>query len=160
MPVQPVTTPIAQLMAPTTVAAPQRSTSVDRDTFMKLLVAQLKNQDPTNPVEGAEFLAQTAQFTMVEKLEEVAKQNIELLAATRMSSASALVGRQVSYSGADGAETAGIVTAVRITADGPVLKVGATDVAMSDVLGVSAPPPPTPTPTPAPTPAPAVAPGD
>ena len=40
----------------------------DQDTFLKLLVAQLKYQDPSNPADSTQFLAQTAQFTQVEKL--------------------------------------------------------------------------------------------
>ncbi|HWQ31700.1 MAG TPA: flagellar hook capping FlgD N-terminal domain-containing protein [Blastocatellia bacterium] len=40
----------------------------DKDTFLKLLVAQLKNQDPLNPQDGAAFVAQLAQFNSVEQL--------------------------------------------------------------------------------------------
>ena len=42
--------------------------NVDRDTFLTLLVAQLKNQDPLAPQEGAEFVAQLAQFNSLEQL--------------------------------------------------------------------------------------------
>ncbi len=41
--------------------------SVNFDTFLKLLVAQLKNQDPLNPMEGTEFTAQLAQYSSVEQ---------------------------------------------------------------------------------------------
>jgi len=44
----------------------------DKDTFLKLLVAQLKYQNPMEPVDSSQFMAQTAQFTMVEKLEAMA----------------------------------------------------------------------------------------
>ena len=46
-------------------------TEVDKDMFLKLLVAQLKYQDPTKPADTTQFLAQTAQFTVVEKLSEL-----------------------------------------------------------------------------------------
>ncbi|MEO5922878.1 MAG: flagellar hook capping FlgD N-terminal domain-containing protein [Bryobacteraceae bacterium] len=39
----------------------------DKATFLKLLVAQLKNQDPLNPQDGAQFVSQLAQFTAVEQ---------------------------------------------------------------------------------------------
>ena len=42
--------------------------NVDKNTFMTLLVAQLKNQDPLAPQDGAQFLAQLAQFNSVEQL--------------------------------------------------------------------------------------------
>jgi len=40
----------------------------DRDTFLKLLVAQLKNQDPLSPQDGAQFVAQLAQFSSLDQL--------------------------------------------------------------------------------------------
>ena len=72
-----------------------------KDMFLKLLVAQMKYQDPANPASSSEFMAQTATFTQVEKLEEIAAQNASLLALQRSSSAGALVGRTVSYTDDD-----------------------------------------------------------
>lgn len=40
----------------------------NKDAFLELLVAQLKNQDPLNPTDGAQFLAQLAQFSELEQL--------------------------------------------------------------------------------------------
>lgn len=45
--------------------------ATDKDTFLKLLVAQLTHQDPLNPVEDKEFIAQLAQFTQVEELQNI-----------------------------------------------------------------------------------------
>jgi flagellar basal-body rod modification protein FlgD len=44
---------------------------VNKDDFFKLLIAQLKNQDPTKPVDSATFTAQLAQFSSLEKLDNV-----------------------------------------------------------------------------------------
>ena len=63
-----------------------------KDMFLKLLVAQMKYQDPSNPASSSELMAQNATFAQVEKLEEIAKQNASLLALQRSSSAGALVG--------------------------------------------------------------------
>ena len=52
---------------PTTTDSNFTST-VDKDMFLKLLVAQLRYQDPSNPVDSSQFLSQTAQFSMVEQL--------------------------------------------------------------------------------------------
>ena len=51
-------------------AVPDRI-STDKNTFLKLLVAQLTHQDPLNPVEDKEFIAQLAQFTQVEELQNI-----------------------------------------------------------------------------------------
>ena len=70
-------------------AIPEAKDQYGQDTFLKLLVAQLKYQDPTKPADSSQFMAQTAQFTSLEKLTEMAKVNTELLAAQKSLSASA-----------------------------------------------------------------------
>ena len=48
-------------------AAMKESTGMNKDDFLKLFVAQLKNQDPLNPQDGTQFIAQLAQLTQVEQ---------------------------------------------------------------------------------------------
>lgn len=43
----------------------------DKEAFLKLLVAQIKHQDPLNPADGVQFLTQLAQFSQLEQLMEV-----------------------------------------------------------------------------------------
>lgn len=45
----------------------------DKNTFLKLLVAQLKNQDPLNPADGVQFVTQLAQFTSLEQATQMAQ---------------------------------------------------------------------------------------
>jgi flagellar basal-body rod modification protein FlgD len=127
---------------PTTTSTPPASglptDQMGRDTFLKLMVAQLRNQDPMNPQDSAEFLAQTAQFTSLEKLDAVAQQTSQALAAQMAFGASTLAGRSVTYLGEDGVtEVSGIVDTVRFTATGPVLSVGGADVPISSVTAVA-----------------------
>lgn len=49
--------------------APQNN--LDRDAFLKLLTTQLSNQDPLNPMEDREFIAQTAHFTSLEQMQSL-----------------------------------------------------------------------------------------
>jgi flagellar basal-body rod modification protein FlgD len=116
-------------------AAEAKSKSLgDKDTFMKLLVAQLKYQDPTKPADSTAFLAQTAQFTQVEKLEAM----IGMLQSQRMIGASSLVGKTVTYMDATGAMQTGVITAAKLNGDSePTLKVGNTDVQLSKVTEVT-----------------------
>jgi flagellar basal-body rod modification protein FlgD len=119
-------------------AAEAKSKSLgDKDTFMKLLVAQLKYQDPTKPADSTAFLAQTAQFTQVEKLEDM----IGMLQSQRMIGASSLVGKTVSYMDDAGAPQTGVITAAKLNGDSePTLRVGNTDVQLSKVTEITTEP--------------------
>ncbi|HET7488824.1 MAG TPA: flagellar hook capping FlgD N-terminal domain-containing protein [Acidimicrobiales bacterium] len=110
---------------------------IDKDTFLKLLVAQLKYQDPSKPVDSSEFVAQSAQFTMVEKLEELAAAAQQSAATERATTASAYLGRSITGADADGNPVKGLVSSVDVTADGIVLHVGDAKVALGTVTNVA-----------------------
>ncbi len=83
-----------------TTAAPKKQ--LDKDAFLQLLVAQLKNQDPLSPLQPHEFAAQLAQFTSVEQLKTLNENVLSQTEASHMASlisqtslAASLVGRQV-----------------------------------------------------------------
>ncbi|MFI5932648.1 flagellar hook assembly protein FlgD [Actinoplanes sp. NPDC051494] len=141
----------------TTTDAGASKSVADQDTFMKLLVAQLKYQDPSNPADSTQFLAQTAQFTQVEKLGQIA----DMLQAQQLIGASALVGRTVTYQDGDGNTHSGVVTKTKLNGDSePTLVVGNMDVQLSKVTEVNqssaAPAAVTPAPVTAPVTAPVV----
>jgi len=120
--------------AGTATAAPADATG--SDAFLKLLVAQLKYQDPSKPADSTALMGQEAQFQMVEKLQLLTDQNTQMLSEQHASSAIALVGRTITYTEGD-KTLSGVVGSVRLTAAGPVLGVGQTDVPMSAVTEVS-----------------------
>jgi len=111
--------------------------SADQDMFLQLMVAQLRYQDPMNPADSGEFLAQNAQFTALEKMQDVADQTALVLGAQMAFGASSLVGRQVTYTGPDGANVTGPVKGVTFDVSGPVLDVNGTDVPLVNVLSVT-----------------------
>ena len=113
-----------------------RPDALGKDAFLKLLVAQLKYQDPMSPSDSAQFIAQTAQFTMVEKLEELAATNAELLSTNRLVGAGALMGRDVTYYDEAAGDVTGTVTAVRLGPTGPVLSIGGADVPLARVNSI------------------------
>ena len=92
----------------------QRPDQMGKDTFLKLLVAQMRYQDPSKPVDSSQMMAQTATFSQVEKLEQLATQNAAMLVLQEASTAGAMVGRTVTYTGSDGAQVTGKVTAIRL----------------------------------------------
>jgi flagellar basal-body rod modification protein FlgD len=109
---------------------------LDKDAFLKLLVAQLKYQDPSNPMDGSAFIAETAQFTAVEKLTELATAQQDLVAAQLRLGASNLVGRTVGYLDQGGQLVTGVVSSASFNGSTPTLRIGDTDVALSDVKEV------------------------
>lgn len=111
------------------------------DTFLQLLVAQLKYQDPTSPAEGTDFLAQTAQFTMVEKLTQLAEQAEASAVVNANLGAASMVGRTVTWLQGDGTIAEGVVTRARLGSTGPVLTVGDAEVPFDRVSSVVHTPP-------------------
>lgn len=83
-----------------TTGAPK--SALDKEAFLKLLVAQLSHQDPLKPMEGTEFVAQLAQFATVEQSMQQTQALGDLgtaVAAVSRQQATALVGRQVTAKG-------------------------------------------------------------
>src|SRR3954463_1960721 len=91
-----------------------RPDQMGKDVFMKLLVAQMRYQDPSNPVDSSQMMSQTATFSQVEKLEQLVNQNASMLALQESATAGALVGRTATYTDTTGASKTGVVTSVRL----------------------------------------------
>ena len=139
-----MTDPVGGVGSPATYTA---ATSVDRsdqmgkDTFLQLLVAQMRYQDPNSPTSTTEFMSQTATFTQVEKLEEIAGQNAALLALQRASGAGALVGRSVTWTDSSGASATGVVSSLRLRTAGSeaVAMIGTTAVELGRITEIARP---------------------
>jgi flagellar basal-body rod modification protein FlgD len=105
----------------TTGTEASKKNDIDKDMFLKLLVTQLKYQDPLNPASPDEFLAQTAQFTTVEKLTQMAEESTKNALGQRMTTASSMIGRSVTYAGESGVDNTGTVQSARITEEGDIM---------------------------------------
>src|SRR5688500_8551624 len=66
-----------------------------KDDFLKLLLAQLSNQDPLKPLEDKEFIAQLAQFNTLEQMQQMNSHMLDLLAGMSLAEGSNLLGRFV-----------------------------------------------------------------
>ncbi len=90
---------IEQIFAPTSSVPTQKSNDeLGQEDFLKLLVAQLKNQDPSNPVENSDFLGQIAQFSMVNGIDGLGSSFDSVassLFSTQAMQASQLVGKEI-----------------------------------------------------------------
>jgi flagellar basal-body rod modification protein FlgD len=87
---------------------------LDKDGFLKLLVAQLKSQDPMAAVSNEEIMGQMAQLSMVEQVTNLTKANEQLVARMQTSQALSLIGHTVSYTTDSGATGTGVVDKIAI----------------------------------------------
>jgi len=114
-------------------------TALDTSTFLKLLVAQLQYQDPSNPTDSSQFMAQTAQFTSVEKMGQLETLTQKVLDASNQQTGTALVGKTVTYHDASGTSHTGVVTACTVGAQTPNLTIDGLEVELTAVTSVVTP---------------------
>ena len=95
--------------------ADKASANLNYDSFLKLLVAQMKNQDPTEPMDSTQQIAQLATFSQVEQTIKTNTNLESLLQRTSLSEANAVIGKTVTS--ADG-KTTGVVKEVKLYSDG------------------------------------------
>lgn len=79
----------------TTTTTAKSKSQVDYDSFLKLLVAQMKNQDPTNPMDSTQYVAQLASFSQVEQSVNMNAKLDSLLQSSALAQANSLIGRTV-----------------------------------------------------------------
>jgi flagellar basal-body rod modification protein FlgD len=133
--------PTAYTGTPSTKGLPQldNTQQLDENTFLKLLVAQLKYQNPLQPTDPAAFMAQTAQFTQVEKLNQLVQMQQAQQTTGQMLLSSSLVGKSVTYD-LDGATLHGVVSAVKLDAtDPPTLTIDGHDIQLTAVRQIDLP---------------------
>jgi flagellar basal-body rod modification protein FlgD len=104
-----------------TSAVPKQEGSVDKASFLTLLVTQLRNQDPLEPVENTEFISQLATFQSLEsqiamgdRLEDLVGLQESQLALAGLSQAALLVGKHVTWDDADGNLHSGTIQTVTV----------------------------------------------
>lgn len=102
---------------------------VGKDDFLLLLVTQLKNQDPLEPMKDQEFMAQMAQFSSLEQLQNLTMQ-------TEVNQALSLVGAEITAE-RNGELITGIVEKVRLSEGKPLLVVNNTEVVISEIRQVA-----------------------
>jgi flagellar basal-body rod modification protein FlgD len=115
--------------------------SLDSEAFMNLLVTQLRNQDPSSPMDTNQMIAQTTQLAMMEKLTNMDSTNQENFALQMRMAAANLVGHTVSYIDKDGATKTGLASSVSYEGSVPVVTVGDQKIALDSISGVVSPTP-------------------
>lgn len=112
---------------------------LDKQAFLDLLVTQLRNQDPSSPMDSSQLMEQTTQLSVMESLVALSKTQSESFALQMRMSAAQLVGQQVSWTDADGGAHQGVVQSVSYSGPVPTVKVGDEDVTLDAVSAVTTP---------------------
>ena len=110
---------------------------LDSEVFLKLLVTQLSNQDPSSPMNTNEMIAQTTQLASMEQLTQLTTMTSESFALSMRQTAAALIGREAQYVDADGVSHSGIVTSVSFAGPVPLVTIGDENVPLDAISGLT-----------------------
>jgi flagellar basal-body rod modification protein FlgD len=98
--------------------------SLDKNGFLKMLTEQMKNQDPTSGQDPNQYFQTISMMTQVEQLTNLATASTANLSRQKDANATGLIGKTVTYPGADGVPVAGLVESVQLSStNGPSLTV-------------------------------------
>lgn len=118
--------------------APKPAQTMDSSMFMSLLVTQLKNQDPSAPMDTNQMMSQTVQLSMMEKMTELTTDAKESFSLQMRSAAAQIIGHNVSYALADGTKGSGVASSVSFAAGTPTVAVGGVNVPLDSISGMTA----------------------
>jgi flagellar basal-body rod modification protein FlgD len=131
----PVTAASTTSTTPTTSVV-NNSSQLGKDDFLKLLVAQLKNQDPANPMDSSQFMGQLAQFSSLEQMTNMAQGIDSLGTSQSVSQGVALIGHQLVYSRSDGSTATGVADGISVVNGQVQIDVQGETVLPGSILGV------------------------
>lgn len=109
--------PTSSATASANLASNQSMPTLNYNSFLQLLIAEMKNQDPTKPIDSAQYVAQLATFSSVEQAVQTNAKLDSMMTQMALSQAEGLVGRAIVSS--DGT-VSGQIAAVRIVTGGAV----------------------------------------
>ena len=115
------------------------SQSMDANVFMSLLVTQLKNQNPSAPMDTNQMMSQTIQLSMMEKMSELTTSSKEGFSLQMRSAAAQLIGQTVGYTLDDGTSGTGVASSVSYAGTVPAVKVGDLSIPLDSITGLTAP---------------------
>lgn len=113
------------------------NSELGKDAFLKILIAQLSNQDPLDPLKDQDFIAQMAQFSTLEQMTNMNK-SIDQMNALSRGTAVSYIGRTVEYENDDGLSEYGKIAYLRFEKGGTILVTDQEiDIPLEKVLAVA-----------------------
>ncbi|ROR33443.1 flagellar basal-body rod modification protein FlgD [Curtobacterium sp. JUb34] len=141
MPIDGITGSVDQAAQAAALAAnstAKKSQTMDSEVFMKLLVTQLQNQDPSSPMDTNQMISQQTQLAMMEQITNQTTTGNENFSLQMRIAAANLVGKQVSYTdAATGTAVAGTASAVSYANSVPTVTVNGKEVALDVISGIT-----------------------
>jgi len=141
MPIDGITGSVDQAAQAAALAAnstSQKSQTMDSEVFMKLLVTQLRNQDPSSPMDTNQMISQQTQLAMMEQITNQTTTANENFSLQMRIAAANLVGKQVSYTdAASGTSVTGTASAVSYADSVPTVTVNGKEVALDVISGIT-----------------------
>lgn len=121
-------------MSPTTAVA---SSIVSKDEFLKLFVAQLKNQSPMDPMKGHEFIAQLAQFSSLEQLTSLNASFADTMKFQQLTGGSEFIGKKATYvDTVVGGTAEGVIQGAMILGDSISVVIENKEIPIANVTGI------------------------
>ncbi|TCU45318.1 MULTISPECIES: flagellar hook capping FlgD N-terminal domain-containing protein [unclassified Curtobacterium] len=141
MPIDGITGSVDQAAQAAALAAnstAKKSQTMDSEVFMKLLVTQLQNQDPSSPMDTNQMISQQTQLAMMEQITNQTTTGNENFSLQMRIAAANLVGKQVSYTdAATGTAVTGTASAVSYANSVPTVTVNGKEVALDVISGIT-----------------------
>ena len=120
-----------------TVSATTNNASVDQNQFLTLLVNELQNQDPTQPTDQSQTLAQLAQFSQLQETQNLNKTLTSNQQFSNVAQSATLIGKTVSTATATDAGVSGVVSSVSLSDGKTYLQIGKQSVDASTVTSIT-----------------------
>ena len=114
--------------------------TLDGEAFMSLLVTQLRNQDPSSPMDTNQMISQTTQLAMMEKITAMTTTSDENFSLQMRTAAAGLLGQIVSYHGKDGTVLSGTPNSVSYAGAVPQVTIGGMAIPLDAILSISTKP--------------------
>ena len=131
------TIPPSAVQTGSTTPPTERKKTLDSEVFLKLLVTQLTNQDPSSPMNTNEMISQTTQLASMEQLTALTATSTESFALSMRQTAAALIGHEAQYVDEKGVTQKGIVTSVSYAGAVPLVTIGEKSIPLDAVSGIN-----------------------
>ena len=112
----------------------ERREKLGKEDFLRLLITQLKYQDPLEPLKNEEFIAQLAQFNSLEQMINLNRSFSQMLTLQQLTQAAGLIGHSIEAVSEEGEEITGEVSEVQMVDGEPMLVVDGTLVKLNEVI--------------------------